>query len=122
MLCDAAYIREKLGIEPSQYAEYKALTGDKADNITGIRGVGPRTAASLIQQFGSLEELLARKDEIRKPSLRKALAEQETQLHRNYQLIRLEGVVSIPRKPEELVWQDCGMTTTEVLKGIGLKS
>ena len=121
VLCDVAYIREKLGIEPSQYAEYKALTGDKADNIAGIRGVGAKTAAELMRQFGSLEELLAHRDEIRKPSLQKVFLEEEERLRRNYQLIRLDGGAPIPRQLEGLVWQDCGLTTTEVLRGIGLK-
>lgn len=121
LLCDAAYIREKLGIEPSQYAEYKALMGDKADNIEGIPGVGPKTAADLMRQFGSLEELLAHRDEIKKPSLRRALMEEEERLRRNYQLIRLDGGVPIPRQLGELAWHDGGLTTMEVLKGIGLK-
>ncbi|MDE5893633.1 MAG: 5'-3' exonuclease [Acetatifactor sp.] len=121
VLCDVAYIREKLGIEPFQYAEYKALTGDKADNIVGIRGVGAKTAAELMRQFGSLEELLAHRAEIRKPSLQKVFLEEEERLRRNYQLIRLDGGAPIPRQLEELVWQDCGLTTTEVLRGIGLK-
>ena len=121
VLCDVAYIREKLGIEPSQYAEYKALTGDKADNREGIRGVGPKTAADLMRQFGSLEKLLAHRGEIRKPSLQNVLMEEEERLCRNYQLIWLDGRPPSPRKLEELAWKDCGMTTTEVLKGIGLK-
>lgn len=121
VLCDVAYIREKLGIEPWQYADYKALTGDKADNIAGIRGVGPKTAAGLMGQFGSLEELLARRDEVEKPSVHTALTEGEEQLRRNYRLIRLDARAPIPRQLEELVWQDRGLTTTEVLKGIGLK-
>ena len=121
VLCDVIYIREKLGIEPSQYAEYKALTGDKADNIEGIRGIGPKTAADMMRHFGDLEELLTRRDEIKKPSLRKVLMEEEEHLRRNYRLIRLDGGVPIPRQLEELAWRDCGMTTTEVLKGIGLK-
>ncbi len=121
VLCDTAYIREKLGIEPCQYAEYKALTGDKADNIAGIPGVGAKTAAELMRQFGSLEELLAHRDEIRKPYLQKALMEMEEHLRRNYQLIRLDGGAPIPRRLEELAWQDHGLTTTEVLRGIGLK-
>lgn len=121
VLCDVSYIREKLGIEPSQYAEYKALTGDKADNIEGIRGVGPKMAAGLMRQFGSLEELLARKNEVEKPSLHNALKEGEEQLRRNYRLIRLDSRASLSRPSAELVWQDRGLTTTEVLKGIGLK-
>lgn len=121
VLCEAAYIREKLGIEPWQYADYKALTGDKADNIAGVRGVGPKTAAALLRQFGSLEQLLARREEIRNPSLRKALTEGEENLRRSYRLIRLDARAPIARMPEELSWRDPGMTTMEVLKGIGLR-
>lgn len=121
VLCDVGYIREKLGIEPWQYADYKALTGDAADNIAGIRGVGPKTAAGLMRQFGSLEELLTRRDEVEKPSLHNALIEGEEQLRRNWRLIRLDSRASLSRPPAELAWQDRGLTTTEVLKGIGLK-
>ena len=121
VLCDTVYIRERLGIEPWQYADYKALTGDKADNIAGVRGVGPKTAAALMRRFGSLEELLACKEAIDKPSLRKALAEGEESVRRSYRLIRLDARAPILRQPEELSWQDRGLTTTEVLKGIGLR-
>lgn len=121
VLCDMAYIRDKLGIEPSQYAYYKALTGDKADNIEGVRGVGPGTAADLTRQFGSLDELLERQSEIGKPSVRKALTEAEERLQKNYQLIRLDERASVTRRLQDLAWQDLGLTTTEVLTGIGLK-
>ena len=83
--------------------------------------MGPKTAADLMRQFGSLEKLLAHRGEIRKPSLQNVLMEEEERLCRNYQLIWLDGRAPIPRKLEELAWKDCGMTTTEVLKGIGLK-
>lgn len=121
VLCDMAYIREGLGIEPRQYADYKALTGDKADNIPGLRGVGPKTAAGLMRRFGSLEELLAHRDEAGKPSLQNALTAGEEQLRRNWRLIHLDGGAPIPRQMTELAWWDMGLTTTEVLKGIGLK-
>lgn len=121
VLCDTAYIREKLGIEPSRYADYKALTGDKADNIEGLRGVGPKTAAELIRRYGSLEEVLAHRGEVKKDSLRRALEEGEEQLRRNYELIHLSADAPLPRQPEELIWRDAGLTTTEVMKGIGLK-
>ncbi len=121
VLCDTAYIREKLGIEPWQYADYKALTGDRADNIAGVSGVGPKTAAALMRQFGSLEELLAHREEIKKLSLRKALTEREEDLRRSFRLIRLDARAPIMRQPEELGWRDGGMTTTEVLRDIGLR-
>lgn len=121
VLCDVAYIRDKLGIEPWQYADYKALTGDKADNIAGAVGVGPKTAAALMRQFGSLEELLVHREKLSKPSLRKALTEGEEDLRRSYRLIRLDARAPIMRQPRELGWRDSGMTTVEVLRGIGLR-
>jgi len=52
-------VRERYGVEPSQVPDFIALRGDPSDKIPGARGVGEKTAASLLQQFGSLESLLA---------------------------------------------------------------
>ena len=57
--CDKRYLRDKFGITPEQYAEFKSLTGDTADNIKGAEKVGPKTAAQLVNEFGNLEEILA---------------------------------------------------------------
>lgn len=121
VICDTEYIREKLGIEPSQYAEFKSLTGDTADNIKGVDKVGQKTAAQLMNEFGSLEELIARAEEIKKPSVRESVQESAERIRKNYQLIKLDGVDELPFELEELVFEDSGVTTTEVLKGIGLK-
>ena len=121
VMCDCAYIREKFGIEPEQYAAYKALTGDSADNIRGVHGVGPKTAAVLIRQFGDLDTLLKRTEEIAKPSVRKSVEENIERIQKNDALIRLTGMVELPYRLEELRYLDNGMTTTQVLKAIGLR-
>ena len=121
VICDTEYIRVKLGIEPSRYAEFKSLTGDTADNIKGVDKVGQKTAAQLMNEFGSLEELIARAEEIKKPSVRKSVQESAERIRKNYQLIKLDGVEELPFELEELLFEDSGVTTTEVLKGIGLK-
>lgn len=54
---DAALVEKKLGIKPLQVIDLKALMGDTSDNIPGVKGVGPKTAAALIQKFGSVEEV-----------------------------------------------------------------
>jgi DNA polymerase-1 len=54
-----AEVRERYGVEPSQVPDFIALRGDPSDRIPGARGVGEKTAASLLRQFGSLDELLA---------------------------------------------------------------
>lgn len=121
VLCDTAYIQEKLGIESSQYATFKSLTGDNADNIKGADKIGPKTAAWLLQEFGCLESIIVRAGEITKPSVRASIQQNAERLRRNYKLIRLAGDVEIPFALEQLHYADTGMTTTQVLKEIGLR-
>ena len=61
---DPAEVEEKFGVPPAQLGDVLALMGDSVDNVPGVPGVGPKTAAQLIRQFGSLEALLARIDEV----------------------------------------------------------
>jgi DNA polymerase-1 len=61
---DAAGVKRKYGVRPEQFADYLALTGDSVDNIPGIHGIGPKTAATLIGHFGSLSALLDRVEEV----------------------------------------------------------
>ena len=121
VLCDPEYIRNKLGIEPGQYADYKALTGDTADNIRGAEKIGPKTAAQLMGEFGSLEALLQAPERIKKPSVRASVIRNEQRLRINYRLIRLFPGAQLPFLPEDLAWEDPGVTTTEVLTAIGLR-
>lgn len=120
-LCDRAYIREKLGIDPEQYADFKSLTGDTADNIRGAEKVGPKTAAALLQQFGDLETLLARWEEITKPSVRESIRKSADRLRLNYQLIKLDGQAALPFQPQELTYTPAGLTTGQILTNIGLR-
>lgn len=57
ILLDADGVKEKFGVKPDQMIDYKALRGDPSDNIPGVKGVGEKTAADLIQKFGTIEKL-----------------------------------------------------------------
>lgn len=120
VLCDECYIREKLGIEPNRYADFKAMTGDTSDNILGAPGVGPKTAARLLEEFGTLEGVLANAEKIAKPSVRRSISENIDRLRLNDRLIRLEGTENLPFSLEELRWTDSEATTVQVLRAIGL--
>lgn len=61
---DTAGVRARYGLDPAQLVDYKALVGDKSDNIPGVLGVGEKTAVSLLQQYGSLEGIYEHLDEI----------------------------------------------------------
>ncbi|HET6465921.1 MAG TPA: DNA polymerase I [Nitrospiria bacterium] len=72
-------VRERFGVEPERVVEIMGLMGDSIDNIPGVPGIGEKTAVDLIRRFGSIENLLARLDEVEKPKLKenlRAFAEQ----------------------------------------------
>ena len=75
ILYDPARIRERYDLVPDQMIDYKALKGDPTDNIPGVPGVGEKTAAKLIREFGTLEALYERIDEVKPDKLRDKLIE-----------------------------------------------
>lgn len=64
LLIDSSKVEEMHGVKPEQIVDYLAIMGDKADNIPGIPGFGPKTAASLLKEYGSLERILCSLDEM----------------------------------------------------------
>jgi len=120
-VCDEAWLWEKLGVRPEQYAAFKSLTGDTADNIRGAEKIGPKTAAALLKQFGNLETLLARAQEIKKTSVRASVMKNAERLRKNYKLISLPGAQTLPFSLPELVWHYNGITTMQILQAIGLR-
>jgi len=121
VVCDTEYIKNKYGISPYQYADFKSLTGDNSDNIRGAEKVGPKTASSLLNQFGSLHKIINNADKIQKPSIQESIIRNTDRLQINYKLIKLEDKAILPFVFEELAYNYSGVTTNEVLKGIGLK-
>lgn len=121
VICDPAYLQEKLGIAPAQYAGYKSLTGDASDNIRGVDKVGPKTAAALMNQFGDLETLLSNGSEIAKPSVRASVLQSGERIRKNYALIRLEGDREVPFGLGELEFQDAGLSTRQVMAYVSAK-
>lgn len=121
VLCDPAYIREKLGIEPGQYADFKALVGDASDNIRGVEKVGPKTAAALLAQFGDLESILAGTEKIGKLSIRASIQKNAARARLNYLLVKLRGGANLPFALQEMAWQDRGLTTTRILTDAGIR-
>jgi len=86
----------KYGIPPSLFADFKCLIGDKSDNIPGAAGIGPKYAAELLRQFGSLDEIIARRSEITRPSHRKSIEEAKDRLLLNRELILLKKEAPLP--------------------------
>ena len=100
-----AAVEEKYGLTPQQYPDFAAIRGDPSDNLPGIPGVGEKTATKWIQQFGSLEELVNRVDEV-KGKAGDALREHLGDVLRNRQmtaLVRDVPLTDIGAGPEELI-------------------
>jgi len=88
-LLDAAGVGEKFGVPPAQIADYLALVGDTSDNIPGIDGVGPKTASKWLQQFGSLEGVIAHSAELKPDRFQEAVRTQADRLRLNLKLTTL---------------------------------
>src|SRR6188474_3079110 len=89
VIYDPARIWERFGLRPDQMIDYKALKGDPTDNIPGVPGVGEKTAAKLIAQFGTLDSLLARLDEVTPAKLGDKLREHVEQIRMGRELSRI---------------------------------
>lgn len=120
-LCDRSYVRSRFGVQPEQYADFKALVGDSADNIRGADKIGPKTAAKLLTDFGSLDRILVCAEKISKPSVRDSVLRNGERLRVNQRLIRLDGGAPLPFPLEALKFTDDGWTTNGILKEIGLR-
>lgn len=83
-------VRAKAGVTPDQIVDWLSLIGDSVDNIPGVPGVGPKTAADLLGQFGTLESLYSRLSEVKSDKLRASLQSSAADVQRNKQLIRLK--------------------------------
>ncbi len=93
-LYDEKGIFERTGVTPSQYVDYAALRGDPSDNLDGLPGVGEKTAAKLLNQYGSLQAIIAAAGE-QTPKLKAAIVEHADRVVRNSELMRLRRDVPI---------------------------
>ena len=82
---------EKFGVAPNRVVDVQALAGDSVDNVPGAPGIGIKTAALLIQEYGDLEALLARAGEIKQPKRREALLDNADLIRISKQLVQLDG-------------------------------
>ena len=95
VIYDEAKVAERFGLRPDQMLDYKALKGDTSDNIPGVPGVGEKTAVALLQQFGSLDALYERLDEV-KGKLRERLAEHRESAFMSRQVGRIVTDLPVP--------------------------
>jgi DNA polymerase I len=94
-------VMEKFGVAPGKVIQVQALAGDSTDNVPGVRGIGIKTAAELIGQFGDVETLLKRAGEIKQNKRRETLLENADNARVSLSLVTLEDKVPIKETPDE---------------------
>lgn len=102
-LLDPAAIKKKWGVKPACILDVLALSGDASDNIAGVPGIGPKTATTLIQHAGGLEELMADLDAVKNEKLRTKLVDAREQILQNREMVRLDTDLELPVPLDELI-------------------
>ncbi|HEY0788007.1 MAG TPA: DNA polymerase I, partial [Thermoanaerobaculia bacterium] len=90
VLYDAKGVEEAFGLPPEKVVDVMALWGDAIDNIPGVPGIGEKSAKSLIQEFGSIDRIYEQLDSVKKPSQRKALAENRDKAYLSRELVQIK--------------------------------
>lgn len=97
---DTAAVIERYGLRPDQLVDYKALRGDTSDNIPGVAGIGEKTATTLVQEFGSIEDLFSHLENVPEKFAKKLKGQKETALQ-SKMLVTIVKDVPIPFRFED---------------------
>ena len=118
---DIPGLKEKVGISPEQVIDYLTLMGDKADNIPGVEGIGPKTASKLLQEYQTIDNLYANIEQIKGKRKEKLIAAQD-HLPLSKQLVTLKHDVDFPFSMEDAkVGAINGQEMTELFKTLGFR-
>lgn len=119
----ADQVRAKAGVWPEQIVDWLSLLGDSVDNIPGVPGVGTKTATKLLEQFGSVDAIYTRLQEVQSERIRQALREAEAVVRRNQGLVRLKPDVGRVFAAEALVARPADMgRLAELFREWGFRS
>ncbi len=102
LVMDREAVKRKIGVYPEQVIEFMALTGDSSDNVPGIPGVGPKTALSLLEQFGSFDQILERAEEIKAKGIRSKVLENKDKAILSLELVTIDRNVPITYTLDDL--------------------
>lgn len=101
LIYDAAAVKEKFGVDPSRVVHVLALTGDSSDNIPGVPGIGPKTAAALVQEYGGLDEIYRNAEKIKSAKTRETLLANKDRAFTNLDLVRVRTDAPVPVSIED---------------------
>ena len=108
-------VRMDMGIVPSQVRDFKALAGDSSDNIPGVRGVGEKTAVSLLQKYKDLDEIYEHLDQVTPAKVQKLLAANKEAAFLSRKLATIDTEAPLPESDADLVWTGPDLEKARVL-------
>ena len=113
---------EEYGVTPEQIPDYKALIGDSSDNIPGVRGIGPKSAASLLKEFGTVENLYENLDNVSAKGIRKKLEEGRESAFVSLELAKMRFDAPVEFDAEELRFKGVAPESREILRRYEFRS
>ena len=119
---DEERVFEKFGVTPDKITDVQALIGDTADNIPGVPGIGPKTASKLINEFGSFENLLIKKEEITNVRIKNLIQEHEELAKISHQLVILKNDLELPIEIKDIKAFDDSPKLNDFFKKYEFKS
>ena len=116
-------VMEKFGVTPDKVVDVQSLAGDSTDNVPGVPGIGVKTAAQLLEEYGDLDTLLARAEEIRQPKRRQNLIEFAEQARISRELVRLKDDVETDHGIDDFALKEPDpATVVEFLKAMEFRT
>lgn len=127
-------VKEKFGVYPDRVVDVQALSGDSTDNVPGVPGIGPKTAAELVNAFGSLEQVLEHAGEIKQNKRREVLLANLDNARISKRLVKLRDDVPVEKAPAiipaaapicrllKLLWSNTVLTASSHGSGVGWKN
>ncbi len=104
-MADEKDVLEKFGVKPEQVIDVLSLMGDSSDNVPGVPGIGEKTASTLIQEYGTLDNIYKNVEKIQKPKLKESLLKNKAMADLSKELVTIDCEARIPDKPGDMV---CG--------------
>ncbi len=122
VIYDVEKVKEKYGIFPNQFVDYQAIVGDSVDNIKGVKGIGKKTAVSLLNQYGSLDGIIKNLDSL-KPKVKEAFEKSIDTLKEAEFLVKLKDDIDLDIPIEELEVKNTNWKELKkVFEELGFKS
>ncbi len=116
-------IKRRFGISPAQLVDFKALRGDPSDNIPGVKGIGEKTAAKLIQKYGSIEEVYRNLNKIKPISLKEKLKEGKENAFLSKKLVKIRQNIPLKFELKKCTLRDYDRNhVVKLLQELGFKS